>query len=253
MPAACVWCPARVRRRTVGPIMHAVRRRTAAPRRRPRAGIPAAVSLSPRRRRCFPSARSGDGARSARARSAGRRAGDGRRRHRRVPGEPIRDAVGPRDGRRPFDRASRRVLRPAAERQARGCLHDPAGRLPAQRRELCDSQHGQRPLVRRPQRCARLRLPIARAIDPRRSRRGDHAHRPADPKQANCLSFNFRFLSEEYPEFVADIYNDAFVAELDRSNWNAGTTEDPRSARPATSPSTATATRSASTKRASTR
>ena len=47
------------------------------------------------------------------------------------------------------------------------------------------------------------------------------------PKQANCLSFNFRFLSEEYPEFVADIYNDAFVAELDRSNWNAGTTEEP--------------------------
>jgi hypothetical protein len=47
------------------------------------------------------------------------------------------------------------------------------------------------------------------------------------PRNANCLSFNFRFLSEEYPEFVGNIYNDAFIAELDRSTWNTGTTEDP--------------------------
>jgi hypothetical protein len=47
------------------------------------------------------------------------------------------------------------------------------------------------------------------------------------PKGANCLSFNFRFLSEEYPEFVDDIYNDAFVAELDQSNWSAATKDDP--------------------------
>jgi hypothetical protein len=47
------------------------------------------------------------------------------------------------------------------------------------------------------------------------------------PSDANCLSFNFRFLSEEYPEFVGDIYNDAFIAELDRSNWNASSKQDP--------------------------
>jgi hypothetical protein len=47
------------------------------------------------------------------------------------------------------------------------------------------------------------------------------------PKHANCLSFNFRFLSEEYPEFVGDAYNDAFIAELDGSNWSAATKDDP--------------------------
>jgi hypothetical protein len=47
------------------------------------------------------------------------------------------------------------------------------------------------------------------------------------PKGVNCLSFNFRFLSEEYPEFVQDIYNDAFIAELDDSSWTAGTKDDP--------------------------
>lgn len=48
------------------------------------------------------------------------------------------------------------------------------------------------------------------------------------PRGANCLSFNFRFLSEEYPEFVNDVYNDAFVAELDRSTWTAADKTDPR-------------------------
>lgn len=36
---------------------------------------------------------------------------------------------------------------------------------------------------------------------------------------ANCLSFDFKFLSEEYPEYVGTQYNDAFIAELDNSNW----------------------------------
>ncbi|HEY7121664.1 MAG TPA: choice-of-anchor L domain-containing protein, partial [Solirubrobacterales bacterium] len=36
----------------------------------------------------------------------------------------------------------------------------------------------------------------------------------------SCLKFDFRFLSEEYPEFVGDIYNDAFIAELDTSDWS---------------------------------
>ncbi len=47
------------------------------------------------------------------------------------------------------------------------------------------------------------------------------------PDDANCLSFNFRFLSEEYPEFTGDIYNDAFVAELDNSSWQAADKADP--------------------------
>lgn len=42
------------------------------------------------------------------------------------------------------------------------------------------------------------------------------------PKGANCLSFRFKFLSEEFPEFVGTEFNDAFVAELGRSSkWNA--------------------------------
>jgi hypothetical protein len=47
------------------------------------------------------------------------------------------------------------------------------------------------------------------------------------PRGANCLSFRFRFLSEEFPEFVDDIFNDAFIAELDISNWDASSKTDP--------------------------
>lgn len=43
------------------------------------------------------------------------------------------------------------------------------------------------------------------------------------PSNARCLSLNFRFLSEEYPEFIDSEFNDAFIAELDKSNWNAAT------------------------------
>jgi hypothetical protein len=39
------------------------------------------------------------------------------------------------------------------------------------------------------------------------------------PKGARCLSVSFRFLSEEYDEYVDSPYNDAFIAELGRSNW----------------------------------
>ena len=39
------------------------------------------------------------------------------------------------------------------------------------------------------------------------------------PSNANCLSVDFRFLSEEYPEYVGSAYNDAFIAELDNSTW----------------------------------
>lgn len=36
---------------------------------------------------------------------------------------------------------------------------------------------------------------------------------------ANCLTFDFKFLSEEYPGFVNTSFNDAFIAELDTSTW----------------------------------
>jgi Divergent InlB B-repeat domain len=39
------------------------------------------------------------------------------------------------------------------------------------------------------------------------------------PANVNCMTVDFRFLSEEYPEFVGGSVNDAFVAELDTSNW----------------------------------
>ena len=41
----------------------------------------------------------------------------------------------------------------------------------------------------------------------------------AIPTGANCLSFNFRFLSEEFPVYVGTAFNDAFIAELDTTNW----------------------------------
>jgi len=39
------------------------------------------------------------------------------------------------------------------------------------------------------------------------------------PPGANCLSFDFRFLTEEFPEHVGQTVNDAFIAELDRTSW----------------------------------
>jgi len=40
------------------------------------------------------------------------------------------------------------------------------------------------------------------------------------PQGANCVSFDFKFLTEEYPEYVGGQYNDAFLAELDTSDWS---------------------------------
>jgi hypothetical protein len=45
------------------------------------------------------------------------------------------------------------------------------------------------------------------------------------PSNARCLSFSFRFLSEEYNEFINTDFNDAFVAELDRNTWSGSGTE----------------------------
>ncbi len=67
------------------------------------------------------------------------------------------------------------------------------------------------------------------------------------PAVANpCLNFEFRFLSDEYPEFVGTEYNDAFIAELDTSDWSDKWLQ--RSPAPRTSPRTSSATRSASTR-----
>jgi hypothetical protein len=41
------------------------------------------------------------------------------------------------------------------------------------------------------------------------------------PSDANCLSFEFKFLSEEFPEFVDSDFNDAFIAELDKTTWDS--------------------------------
>jgi hypothetical protein len=39
------------------------------------------------------------------------------------------------------------------------------------------------------------------------------------PTAATCLSFDFEFLSEEYPEYVGSAYNDIFTAELNDSEF----------------------------------
>lgn len=39
------------------------------------------------------------------------------------------------------------------------------------------------------------------------------------PPTANCLAVDYRFLSEEFPEFVGSPFNDAFIAEVDTTNW----------------------------------
>ncbi len=41
------------------------------------------------------------------------------------------------------------------------------------------------------------------------------------PQGKNCLSFEFKFLSEEFPEFVDSDFNDAFIAELDKTTWDS--------------------------------
>lgn len=47
--------------------------------------------------------------------------------------------------------------------------------------------------------------------------------------EQNCLGFDFSFQSEEFPENVGNVYNDAFVAELNVSDW---TTTDARVSAP---------------------
>jgi hypothetical protein len=39
------------------------------------------------------------------------------------------------------------------------------------------------------------------------------------PPNATCVAFDFAFYSEEFPEFVGSIYNDAFIAEIGQSTF----------------------------------
>lgn len=41
------------------------------------------------------------------------------------------------------------------------------------------------------------------------------------PAGTNCLSFDYKFLSEEFPEYVTAGYNDRFFAELDGTSWTS--------------------------------
>lgn len=49
----------------------------------------------------------------------------------------------------------------------------------------------------------------------------------AVPAGVNCLSIRYRFLTEEFPEFVDSNYNDAFIAELGETTWTAASNMDP--------------------------
>jgi hypothetical protein len=42
------------------------------------------------------------------------------------------------------------------------------------------------------------------------------------PAGANCMALDYRFLSEEFPEYVGSPFNDAFIAELDTTSWSVG-------------------------------
>jgi hypothetical protein len=46
------------------------------------------------------------------------------------------------------------------------------------------------------------------------------------PPEANCLiGFDFRFYSDEYPNWVGSQFNDAFIVELDKSTWTVNEAE----------------------------
>lgn len=46
------------------------------------------------------------------------------------------------------------------------------------------------------------------------------------PAGASCMLIDFKFFSEEFPEFVNSGFNDAFIAELDKTDWNIAVDPD---------------------------
>lgn len=40
------------------------------------------------------------------------------------------------------------------------------------------------------------------------------------PQEMNCVGFDFKFFSEEFPEYVGSPFNDGFIAEIDQSTWS---------------------------------
>jgi hypothetical protein len=52
------------------------------------------------------------------------------------------------------------------------------------------------------------------------------------PRGRNCLSFRFRFLTEEFPEFVNQEFNDGFIAEIDETTWGTSSFQSPRISAP---------------------
>jgi hypothetical protein len=41
------------------------------------------------------------------------------------------------------------------------------------------------------------------------------------PQGSNCVNLDYKFFSEEFPEFVGSLFNDRFVVELDKTSWTA--------------------------------
>ncbi len=41
------------------------------------------------------------------------------------------------------------------------------------------------------------------------------------PQGSNCVNLDYKFFSEEFPEFVGSSFNDRFIVELDKTNWTA--------------------------------
>ena len=69
------------------------------------------------------------------------------------------------------------------------------------------------------------------------------------PGDLNCLNMDYRFFSEEFPEYVNSGFNDAFIAELDTTTWSlvpdpSTGTDDDHGAGTTSRPATATASRS---------
>lgn len=46
------------------------------------------------------------------------------------------------------------------------------------------------------------------------------------PAGSSCMLVDFKFFSEEFPEFVNSGFNDAFIAELDKTDWNVSLNPD---------------------------